>query len=631
MIIIKKKVCIVSVLVLAGFIMCNAQNLVAYHVVGNVTYKVSGKNKPLVMNTKVTEQTVVNIPYGGKLELLDESRQQRITLNQPGYGSIHDLAESQSNSITKLSVKYVSYVKKQLTNKGLVSQQRYTDMATVTRELDSVPDKANINDDDATTSNSIVAQFNMFKKTSRGKFESFRDKCNREYAEFVRQAWTKVGSSPRVEKPVIPEVKPVIYNGTDRFLFWGKKKHKAKKVETDPDASSTVKTNQPQPIEEIKEVSIPDSIKEYAYMPFTFFGTEMQVRIDETKRLNVGEITPNRIADILLVLSTKDYDNLLYDCLQLRKEHQYCDWAYLLMLKEICDQFCGKGTNEAALMLGYLYYQSGYKVRFASDDVHLYLLVASKHLIYDKSSYLLDDEFFYPVEDISEPIYICKAEFPKEQELSLYINNPQVFSINSYDEREIQSTRYPEIRFKVKVGKELIDFYNTYPTSYVGDDFTTRWAMYANTPMDESVKEQVYPVLLKELQGLSELDAVNRLLNLVQTGLEYEYDDNVWGYDRAFFAEESLYYPYCDCEDRSILFTRLVRDLLGLECVLVYYPGHLASAVHFPSLSEPQGDYFTYNDKDYIVCDPTFINAGVGMQMPSVKDSETILIPINNK
>lgn len=34
----------------------------------------------------------------------------------------------------------------------------------------------------------------------------------------------------------------------------------------------------------------------------------------------------------------------------------------------------------------------------------------------------------------------------------------------------------------------------------------------------------------------------------------YEYDNKVWGHDRALFAEETLYYPYCDSEDRSIVF-----------------------------------------------------------------------------
>ena len=28
------------------------------------------------------------------------------------------------------------------------------------------------------------------------------------------------------------------------------------------------------------------------------------------------------------------------------------------------------------------------------------------------------------------------------------------------------------------------------------------------------------------------------------------------------------YYPYSDCEDRSILFARLVKDLLGLDVVM---------------------------------------------------------------
>lgn len=50
----------------------NAQSLVAYHVVGKVTYMVNGETKPLVMSTKVDGNTRVNVPYGGKVEFLDE-------------------------------------------------------------------------------------------------------------------------------------------------------------------------------------------------------------------------------------------------------------------------------------------------------------------------------------------------------------------------------------------------------------------------------------------------------------------------------------------------------------------------------------------------------------------------------
>ena len=93
---------------------------------------------------------------------------------------------------------------------------------------------------------------------------------------------------------------------------------------------------------------------------------------------------------------------------------------------------------------------------------------------------------------------------------------------------------------------------------------------------------------------------------------------------RAFFAEESLHYPYCDCEDRSILFTRLVRDLLGLPCILVYYPGHLAAAVRFSRRVD--GDYLALDGERYTVCDPTYIGAPVGMTMPGMDNRSASVI-----
>ena len=177
------------------------------------------------------------------------------------------------------------------------------------------------------------------------------------------------------------------------------------------------------------------------------------------------------------------------------------------------------------------------------------------------------------------------------------------------------------------VNRNLIDFYDGYPSSEIGGNLMTRWATYANTPLSPVVQQQFYPALKEQLQGLSAYEAVSRLLNLVQTSLVYEYDDKVWGHDRAFFPEESLFYPYADCEDRSSLFTRLVRDLVGLKTVLIYYPGHLAAAVEFP---EPvDGDYLTVDGRRFTICDPTYINAPVGRTMPSMNNSaaKAIVLP----
>ncbi len=118
--------------------------------------------------------------------------------------------------------------------------------------------------------------------------------------------------------------------------------------------------------------------------------------------------------------------------------------------------------------------------------------------------------------------------------------------------------------------------------------------------------------------------AASWLLYWIQTAFMYEYDDKVWGHDRAFFAEETLYYPYCDCEDRSILFSRIVRDLLGIDVILVFYPGHLATAVAFSE--NVKGDYIEMNGKRYTICDPTYIGTPAGATMPDMNNETAKVI-----
>ena len=148
--------------------------------------------------------------------------------------------------------------------------------------------------------------------------------------------------------------------------------------------------------------------------------------------------------------------------------------------------------------------------------------------------------------------------------------------------------------------------------------------MRANKPLDSVAKDELYPAIREKLKGLSQKEAMERLLNWVQTAFVYEYDDKVWGDDRAFFPEETLYYPYCDCEDRSILLSRLVRDLLGLKAILIYYPGHLAMAVGFTE--DVKGDYILLQGKKYVVCDPTYIGAPVGVTMEGMDNEKAKVI-----
>ena len=77
-----------------------------------------------------------------------------------------------------------------------------------------------------------------------------------------------------------------------------------------------------------------------------------------------------------------------------------------------------------------------------------------------------------------------------------------------------------------------------------------------------------------------------------------------------------------------LLFSRLVRDIMGLDVVLLYYPGHLAATVAFST--QVNGDWLVYNNRRYVVCDPTYINASVGMTMPGMNNQQAKVIVLQN-
>ena len=499
-------------------------------------------------------------------------------------------------------------------------------------------------------------------------YDDFRKQALAEYSDFVRQAWKEFGAEPAVPAPKEEEILPQLAPGADQETasWFGKQltklgsmfKKKGRKVPeqiqpaAQPQAQKKAEEKkpievavqevikpeppikQPEPLAEVKE----ETFRANSYMTFEVFGTQCKVRIGENCRFKLRDVSSDAVADVIRDEFPKpQFDNMLFDCLQERKRHDFSDWAYYQMLLALTRKFYGEGTNEAVLAQAFLYSQSGYKMRLAHDDSHLYMLAATRHFIYNKLFFSLDGDWYFMLDGKqSEKLSICQASFPKESSLSLKISAAQRLAMNPTGERTLTSRKNPDFSFTIHSNKNYIDFLGTYPSSTVNNNFMTRWSMYANCPLDESIRKQLYPQMKEKLAGKSELMAVQELLWWMHGNVDlegviqdsncflYRYDEDVWGIDRAFFGEETLFYPYCDCEDRSILLSHLVRDVVGLDVVLVYYPGHLAMAVHF---NEPvEGDYVMCEGRKFIVVDPTYIGSRVGETMPMVADEPTTVI-----
>lgn len=471
----------------------------------------------------------------------------------------------------------------------------------------------------STRHNVGVSNASAFNQNRANNFNDYRQKLNAEYVSKTREKWKDFNSFRGLTLPD-RDVKPVTpINMSDEDA---KRDKQDNRLNINGSVSPIRYKGSPSPIAPVQEV--PDNNPQY--LTFSYLGTSLQVRKPQGGGFNLSGISENAVADAWESLCDPRFNNMIIDCVKLRSSLKLCDWAYLMMLQALGNSYCGSNTNEATLLMAYIYSQTGYKMRLGQANGKLLMLYASQHNVYNRPYYKCDGDKFFAMSKNAGQIQINAAKYPKEQSMSLWVANEPKVSFVASPVRTLTSKRYPEMSIHVSENKNLLSFFNSYPTSEVGGNFMTRWAMYANTPICKETKSELYPQLRKYIGGRTQLEAVECLLNWVQTAFVYEYDNKVWGEDRAFFSDETLYYPYCDCEDRSILFTRLVRDLLGLKCVLIYYPGHLATAVCFTD--NICGDHIYVNGEKFVVCDPTYIGASVGYTMPDMDNKTAKIIEL---
>lgn len=466
---------------------------------------------------------------------------------------------------------------------------------------------------------SQMQQFDSFKTSQQSEYDAFRRAQNEQYAAFMREGWEAIHALPAIQVEKEKEVEPVVYELPTSDTLAATATY-SEAIDTKSEVIVVPNPSaQPSPL---APVQAKDHIL-HKTVSVSYYGTLVGVGFPVSDNLKIQSLNEKGLADAWLHLSNEKYDITLSNVLNVRDAMSLCDWGYIEMLQAVSEKQYGK-TNEAVLMQAYLLAQSNYKVRLAYGEGKLYILVASEYSILGMSRYEIDSEYFYPLQCELNQLKICKAFFENEKAISLQLREEQKLAQDMNSARRLSSKF--GIVANVAVNKNEIEFFENYPSAYFGNKTLTRWVVYANTPLSSCVKESLYPTLQKSITGLNERDAVNKILNFVQTAFTYGYDDQVWGSDRAFFALETLHYPYSDCEDRSILFARLVRDLIGLDVVLIYYPGHLATAVAFAQ--DVNGDYLVYKGRRYTVCDPTYVNAPVGITMPGMNNKEAQVIAL---
>ncbi len=469
--------------------------------------------------------------------------------------------------------------------------------------------------------------FSAWKQQQQQSFQEYKDKRDKEFTAFLKAQWVEMqllkGFVRDTEpKPVVMPVAPAPV---------------PEPVVSLPPAELPAPTPLPTPVatpvvvappfvpEPAPVLPAPTPVAKGQRINIDYFGTPLTLHFDTALHTRIaGRINSTTISDYWSAMSKADYDALLAQFSQYRTSLRLNDWGYVLLINKTAAVIYPAGQSEQMLFTWFMLAKSDYKARIAYDDRTVYLLVPSQQQLYSVPYFTFDKTRYYAVrfdggDQKLGQVYTYDGNYPgTDKQFNMALTTDMV--VSDREKRRKLVFDYNNKRYEIDAAydDERIDFMRTYP------QMDLSW--YFSSSVSADTANSLLQQLSAQMQGMNEVQAVNFLLRFVQTSLRYKTDDAQFGKENYLFPEETLFYPYSDCEDRSILFAWLVRNLLKLDVVGLDYPGHVATAVHFKS--DVAGDGVSYEGKRYVVTDPTFINASVGMAMPDFKNTNPGVIKI---
>ncbi len=454
-----------------------------------------------------------------------------------------------------------------------------------------------------------------FIKQMNQRFEEYVAQRDKEFTDYLKQRWEEyeLFAGERLDDkpkpPVIPAHEPA------------EKPHDPRPLPVAPLPTPDVVSLVVEPQLPIIQKPEPERFPTRT-IRFPYYGNNIALRYDPNLVHNLpANINNESISDFWTLVSKGNYNHLVNQLGEQSQRMNLNDWGYYLLVRNAARELYPRSESGANLMAWFLMNRSGYKARIGYQNNRAMIMLPAMQDIYGLSFLVFQGMKYYLVEGSASSLFTYDEDFPDAHRImDMNIRSPlNLGNILSIRELTFQydGTSYA---LEFEYCQNSIQFYADYPQTQISVYFDSAPSPVAKVSLSEN--------LMALIQDKSESDAAGLLLHFTQTAFDYKTDDEQFGFEKFFFAEEVLHYPYSDCEDRSVLFAYLLRELLNLKVIGLEYPDHIATAVRFSE--DPGGDYVMFNGEKYTVCDPTFINAPIGLTMPKYADVAAQVVEIDD-
>lgn len=442
---------------------------------------------------------------------------------------------------------------------------------------------------------SAAAQsFSEFKKLQSASFTEFKDKQDNEFSKYLQMQWEEYQAyvTPALYKKEKPKNLPAIAE--------------KKTPNVGPNLVINIKKAK-------KKIQTVQEKKKGYDLSFEFFGSPIGFDID--KRMKNATFYPNTkkgIVNFFSQLAASDYDDILRTLKVTSQEMNLNDWGLYMFVNRLAKSLYSS-SDDAKLFSWFIFNKMGYRVRVGlSPSKHVVLLYAIRGTMYSTPNYILNKKRYYVISRYNQKstgrIYTYAKEYPSAKKVLNFELKSLPKLTKSFDTKQVSFKEYGKTyRFSYRYNRNLIAYMKEYPQ--------VDYQVFFNAPLEYETYSDIAKNLKLYTDNKKASAALNFVLRFVQKAFGYERDNEQFGREKVMFAEETLYYDKSDCEDRAVLYARLVKDLFGISVVGVKYKDHMSTALYVPM----RGESVKVAGQRYVIADPTYINASLGQGIPKYR------------
>lgn len=448
--------------------------------------------------------------------------------------------------------------------------------------------------------------FSEFAKSSRSQYTDFRSRANIDFAKALQEHWDAF-------KVFDASVRVPLRPASDTLMQACPMENRQLDISDVPVKCKTDRT-EPLPTEGVELFSRSkaqtDSVRKYV---FTYYGDTVNCYAPACYgQLRIWGRSEKAVSQFWKQLSQLDAGTVVSYLRTVSKELNLNDWAVFEFTSALASTIYPDNRNdERTVFTVFFLNQLGLNCKLARTETSLIPIFSANQEVYGRKYVLIGGEKYYLADAAATATHINTYSFDMagaEAKIDLNVASMPRIGKNRHFVRDLSSSVLGR-SFSLPINRSLIGFYDDYPQLDV--------FYYAFAEPDTDFSEALARTVGLGLRHKSALESVNALLSFVQNDFNYKKDTEQFGKEKPFFCEENFYYPYNDCEDRAVLFSFLVRKVLGYDCMLLEYSDHVNCAVNMGC--ESDGYFIRRGDKKYYICDPTCFGARVGMSGKSYR------------